>query len=84
MSSPTGPLLSSATLGCVWGVARVGDGRNKSGLRLHLVFLRRGGQMSSPTRPLLSSATWGCVWRVARVGDGRNKSGLRLHLLLTI
>ncbi len=31
--------LSSATLGGVWKVARLGDGRSKSGLELHIAFL---------------------------------------------
>ena len=39
MSPAADPPLSSATMGVVWKVARLGDGRSKSGLKLHIAFL---------------------------------------------
>src|SRR6266852_2033501 len=38
MSPAADPPLSSATLGGAWKVARLGDGRNKSGLKPHLAL----------------------------------------------
>ena len=39
MSPATDPPLSSAMLGGDWKVPRLGDGRSKSGLKLHIAFL---------------------------------------------
>src|ERR1700716_3603892 len=69
MSSPAGPPPLLSHDGWRLESGPLGDGRSKSGLRLHSVLWQSvaGEDRCPPPRdPLLSSATMGGDWKVAR------------------